>query len=189
MEDRIKEYERAKEGNVMLKEVDILDAINFVNEAWTNVKSSTIINCWRKTKILPNTEEVVNLNQISSVEISELQNSIDVLNLKDPITAERFIYIDDEVPIQELTEEEIVKAVGPNPEVDNSDEEEEVETIVISDKEALNSLEKVIQYLKSPPDDFTISYQELKSINSLKSKIHKRVQDNTKQLTLDRFIS
>ena len=52
----------------------------------------------------------------------------DGLNLQDPITAERFIYIDDEVPIQELTEEEIVKAVGPNPEVDNSDEEEEVET-------------------------------------------------------------
>ena len=40
-----------------VKEVDILDAMNFVNEAWTNVKSSTIINCWRKKKILPNTEE------------------------------------------------------------------------------------------------------------------------------------
>nr|CAG8574145.1 6285_t:CDS:10 [Entrophospora candida] len=61
----------------------------------------------------------------------------------------------------------------PNPEVDDSDEEEEVEMMVISDKEALNSLEKVIQYLKNPPDNF--SYQELKMINSLKSKIHKHV--------------
>ncbi|CAJ0905354.1 11203_t:CDS:2 [Entrophospora sp. SA101] len=40
--------------------------------------------------------------------------------------------------------------VEPNLEVDDSDEEE---MMVISDKEALNSLEKVIQYLKN-----TISY-------------------------------
>ncbi|CAJ0906089.1 10684_t:CDS:1, partial [Entrophospora sp. SA101] len=131
----------------------------------------------------------INLNQISSVEISELQNSIDALNLEDPITADRFIYIDDEAPIQELTDEEIIRAVEPNPEVDDSDNEEEVETVVISDKEALNNLEKVIQYLKNPPDNFTISYQELKMINNLKSKIHKHVRDNAKQLTLDSFIS
>jgi len=111
------------------------------------------------------------------------------LNLKDPIAADRFIYIDDEAPIQELTDEEIIRAVEPNPEVDDSDKEEEVETMVISDKEALNNLEKVIQYLKNPPDNFTISYHELKMINNLKSKIHKHVQDNAKQLTLDNFIS
>ncbi|CAJ0829991.1 3169_t:CDS:1, partial [Entrophospora sp. SA101] len=75
----------------------------------------------------------------------------------------------------------------PNPKVDDSDEVEEVEMMVISDKEALNSLEKVIQYLKNPPYNFTISYQELKMINSLKLKIHKRVQDNAKQLMLDSF--
>nr|CAG8500918.1 2272_t:CDS:2 [Entrophospora candida] len=60
---------------------------NHIPASWTNVKSSMIVNCWRKTKILPNAEEAINLNQISSVEISELQNSIDALNLKDPITA------------------------------------------------------------------------------------------------------
>jgi len=54
VDNRIKEYENVKE-NMGVKEVDILDAINFVNEAWTNVKPSMIINCWRKTKILPNT--------------------------------------------------------------------------------------------------------------------------------------
>ena len=42
---------------------------------------------------------------------------------------------------------------------------------------------------KKPPDNFTISYQELKAINSLKSKIHKQVQDNAKQLMLDDFVS
>ncbi|CAH1768361.1 5960_t:CDS:1, partial [Entrophospora sp. SA101] len=61
----------------------------------------------------------INLNQISSTEISELQNSIDVLNLKDPITAERFICIDDKAPMQVLTDEEIIRAVESNPEVDD----------------------------------------------------------------------
>ncbi|CAJ0878264.1 8735_t:CDS:2 [Entrophospora sp. SA101] len=37
--------------------------------------------------------------------------------------------IEDEVSVQELTDEEIVRAVEPNPEVDNSDEVEEVETV------------------------------------------------------------
>ena len=112
-----------------------------------------------------------------------------MLNLKEPITAECFICVDDEEPIQELTDEEIIRVVEPNLEADDCDEGEEVEMVVISDKEALNSLEKVIQYIKNPPDNFTISYQELKTINSLKSKIHKQVWDNAKQLTLDDFVS
>ncbi|CAH1762808.1 8456_t:CDS:1, partial [Entrophospora sp. SA101] len=98
---------------------------------------------------------------ISSTEISELQNSIDALNLKDPITAECFICNDDKAPTQEPTDEEIIRAVDSSPEVDDSDEEEEVEMMVISDKEANN---------------FTISYQELKMINGLKSKIHKHIR-------------
>ncbi|CAJ0837580.1 12024_t:CDS:2 [Entrophospora sp. SA101] len=32
---------------------------------------------------------------------------------------------------KELADEEIVRAVGPNPEVDNSDEEKEVETVSV----------------------------------------------------------
>ncbi|CAJ0650167.1 2279_t:CDS:2, partial [Entrophospora sp. SA101] len=32
VENRIKEYENAKEENVKIKEVDILDAINFKNK-------------------------------------------------------------------------------------------------------------------------------------------------------------
>ncbi|CAH1771400.1 14872_t:CDS:1, partial [Entrophospora sp. SA101] len=84
----------------------------------------------------------INLNQISSTEISELQNSISALNLKDPITAERFICIDDKAPMQVLIDEKIIRAAESNPEVDDSDEEEEAEMMVISDKEALNNLEK-----------------------------------------------
>ncbi|CAH1758953.1 9830_t:CDS:2 [Entrophospora sp. SA101] len=49
--------------------------------------------------------------------------------MQDLTTTGRFIYIDDEVPLQELTDEEIIRAVKPNLEVNNSDEEEEAEMV------------------------------------------------------------
>ncbi|CAJ0834799.1 4589_t:CDS:2 [Entrophospora sp. SA101] len=51
------------------------------------------------------------------------------MEMIDLTTTGRFIYIDDEVPLQELTDEEIIRAVKPNLEVNNSDEEEEAEMV------------------------------------------------------------
>ena len=64
-----------------------------------------------------------------------------------------------------------------------------MEINIITNKEALNSLEKVVQYFKNPPDNISINYTELKVLNVLKSKINKQIQDNAKQYTLDNFLS
>ena len=64
-----------------------------------------------------------------------------------------------------------------------------MEINIIINKEALNSLEKVVQYFKNPPDNISINYTELKVLNVLKSKINKQIQDNAKQSTLDNFLS
>ncbi|PKC54012.1 hypothetical protein RhiirA1_478142, partial [Rhizophagus irregularis] len=53
---------------------------------------------------------------------------------------------------------------------------------------ALSSLEKVVQYFKNPPDNILVDYTELKTLNALKSKINKQIQDNIKQTTLDSFM-
>ncbi|GBC35801.2 tigger transposable element-derived protein 6-like [Rhizophagus irregularis DAOM 181602=DAOM 197198] len=98
----------------------------------------------------------------------ELQEMIDKLNLQDPITAERFIHIDDEIPIELLFDEEIIAAIISRPENDDIEEDDELETNIssISNKEAL----------------------KLKTLNALKSKINKQIQDNIKQTTLDSFM-
>ncbi|CAB4490048.1 unnamed protein product [Rhizophagus irregularis] len=119
----------------------------------------------------------------------ELQDIINELNLQDPITAKEFICIDDEIPIESLSDKEIIDAVISNPENNNTEEDEESEINIITNKEALNSLEKVILYFKNPPDDITINYTELKSLNILKSKINKKIQDNVKQFTLDSYMN
>ena len=64
-----------------------------------------------------------------------------------------------------------------------------MEINIITNKEALSSLEKVVQYFKNPPDNISINYTELKVLNVLKSKINKQIQDNAKQSTLDNFLS
>ena len=75
----------------------------------------------------------------------ELQGMIDELMIQDLITAEEFIHIDDEVQIELLIDEEIIAAVISNPENDNLPEKnEESEINIITNKEALNSLEQVI---------------------------------------------
>ena len=59
---------------------------------------------------------------------------------------------------------------------EKNDIEEEVESAeinIITNKEALNSLERVIQYFKNPPDNVLINYTELKVLNALKSKINR----------------
>ncbi|CAB5131284.1 unnamed protein product [Rhizophagus irregularis] len=115
---------------------------------------------------------------------------IDKLNLQDPITAERFIHIDDEIPIELLSDEEIIAAIISRSENDDIEEDDELETNIssISNKEALSSLEKVVQYFKNPPDNILVDYTELKTLNALKSKINKQIQDNIKQTTLDSFM-
>ncbi|CAB4486857.1 unnamed protein product [Rhizophagus irregularis] len=151
-------YDLAQKSSSNVTPVDILDAITFVSEAWNIVKS-------------------------------KLQEMIDELNLQDSITAERFIHIDDEILIELLSDEEIIAAIISRPENDDIEEDDESETnISISNKEALSSLEKVVQYFKNPPDNILVDYTELKTLNALKSKINKQIQDNAKQTTLDSFM-
>ncbi|GBC36164.2 tigger transposable element-derived protein 6-like [Rhizophagus irregularis DAOM 181602=DAOM 197198] len=204
--NRVETYDLAQESSSDVTPVDILDAITFVSKAWNIVKSSTIEHCWEKTGILPDfkgnnpEENDSDWNQDINDDINritlELQEMIDELNLQDPITAiheteiaERFIHIDDEIPIELLSDEEIIAAIISRPENDDIEEDDELETnISISNKEALSSLEKVVQYFKNLPDNILVDYTELKTLYALKSKINKQIQDNAKQTTLDSFM-
>ncbi|CAI2186692.1 6456_t:CDS:2 [Funneliformis geosporum] len=105
------------------------------------------------------------------------------------ITAERFIHIDNEIPIEELSDEEIIAAIILSSEKDNSiEEDDKLKINIITDKEILNSLERVVQYFKNSPNNISVNYIELKVLGTLKLKINKYIQDNAKQSTLDNFM-
>ncbi|POG57583.1 hypothetical protein GLOIN_2v1791629 [Rhizophagus irregularis DAOM 181602=DAOM 197198] len=133
--------------------IDIFNAITFASEVKIAGKTRGF---WQVSE-MPNSETlpklyeslIKNLNDDINKITLELQDIINELNLQNPITAKEFICINDEIPIESLSDKKIIDA-------------------------ALNSLEKVILYFKNPPDDITINYTELKSLNILKSKINNK---------------
>ena len=105
--NRVEAYDMAQEDNSDIAPIDILDAITFTDRAWKNVSSSTIRNCWKKTNILPDEQDSDQDTIMGDVDddieiddvVSLLQENINKLNLEDPVDAETFICIDDEIPI------------------------------------------------------------------------------------------
>uniref|UniRef100_U9SL91 Uncharacterized protein n=1 Tax=Rhizophagus irregularis (strain DAOM 181602 / DAOM 197198 / MUCL 43194) TaxID=747089 RepID=U9SL91_RHIID len=66
------------------------------------------------------------------------------------------------------------EAVILNVENDDAEDDETPEEInvITNTREALKSLEKVIKYFKNLPDNITTNYTELKTFNTLRSKIN-----------------
>ena len=68
---------------------------------------------------------------------------------------------------------EIYYTISNSEKNDIEEEMESAEINIITNKESLNSLERVIQYIKNPPDNVLVNYMELKVLNALKSKINR----------------
>lgn len=102
------------------------------------------------------------------------------MNLEDPLNAETFIHINDEIPVEELTDDQIIEAVIEEAVTEsNSSEEEEEEKPVISNRDAFDSIEKIIQYCKNPPDNFNVKMEELQAFNSVKEEINRLIWEST----------
>src|SRR6185369_7762781 len=69
--------------------------------------------------------------------------------------------IDDEIPIEELTNDQIIETVTQKTvtESSNPEEGEEIQLALISNREASDSIEKIIKYCKNPPDNFNIKME------------------------------
>jgi hypothetical protein len=157
------------------KPIDIKKAIKYVAKAWENVTSTTIINCWKKTGILPLEETSINyeienstniVNEISNREISDINNLINQLSFTMPLEAEEYIMFDDfQINNEMVTEEEIIASFNPAEEVviENN-------TIPkVSTKDAVNAFETVFNFLQQ--GDLEIDYKEFKAFKSLKRKV------------------
>ena len=63
-----KGYEEKKN----VEEIDVKQAIYFIREAWREVSKETIQNCWRKTEITKNEEDI---SQVIAAIIEEEQKN------------------------------------------------------------------------------------------------------------------
>ena len=140
----------------------------------------TIQNCQLKADILPNDDDD-NDNDENSTNIQielkrlrklkEVQVLIDKLIFYDPLTAKEFVQFDkSETTGEMISDDEIVKAVLPEPnELENEEEEDPLPTI--THNEAIEAYDKVILYLDQRKEVFNVNKKELKLIKKLKKKL------------------
>lgn len=172
------------------KEIDIGKAIKFVSEAWKNVTSITISNCWMKTGIIPlDYEEQVGdattlIQNVIHDQRDEIDNLIDRLNFSSALTAEEYISIDDDNINEMPTEEEIL----------SSFEQVEEEVVIsgitfpnVSINEAVKAFETAFNFLEQ--NDVEADYNELKAFKSLKKKIESYRIQNASQTTINSFFN
>lgn len=197
LQKKIRDYEKERNGEQPEK-ITIKDAIKFTAEAWERVTSQTIINCWKKTGILPdvdnNSNETENttsiLNSLNVEEVNDLQNLIDKLVPTNPISASEYITIDDTEKDHEIDidEQEIILMITQNEQ--NQEEEEVIEEFpLVSNKEALLAIEKLNKYIDQQSEKLQLSNNEIKPLKSLKRKIKKIEFDSNQQSTLDTFFN
>src|SRR6266496_6207765 len=93
--------------------IDVLQAIRFIIQAWDEVNSEIISNCWHHTKILPdanvdfrNTSEDIHQNE--NLVLRDLADSLQALNLPYPIQAEEFLNIPEEDVVYEVLKDDQV---------------------------------------------------------------------------------
>jgi hypothetical protein len=136
-----------------------------------------------------NSEE---LNNELFNELYDVQRLIDHLEFENPMAAQDFITVDDNIITEVFTDEEIIQTVRPtqnNKENDNNDEDDEVEPIQpISVTIALYSLDNILSFLSNPPNEFTVDLKTITTIRSLRSQVSLYNFNNKKQVNLEQFI-
>ena len=188
MQKKIRDYEEERNGEQPEK-ITIKDAIKFTAKAWKRVTSQTIINCWKKTGILPDVDNGIEnstsiLGSLNVEELNNLQNLIDELAFTNPISASEYIEIEktnDEN--EEINLQDIILIINLTEEDQNQEESSPV-----TNKEALSAIKTLDIYIEQQSEKLQLSENEFKLLKSLKRKIKKIDFDSYQQSTLDNFL-
>ena len=148
-----------------ISRLNIKEAINLCSEAWRNVTTQTIVNCWRKTEIVPLIEWNWQPDVQEYTENPGLETDIEQLISDFPAdsmqvtAANHYIHLDDTIETEEVVidEEEIIEEILQKSNSEGSDIE--IEKIRHWSKTRLNSYKnKTCQDCKVYCDVFKIEY-------------------------------
>ncbi|CAJ0921219.1 14144_t:CDS:2 [Entrophospora sp. SA101] len=135
------------EDNEQVAKLNVLEAILFIKTAWRDdVTINTIANCWKHTGIIKfdNNEET---EQEGDEIIPDIEKNITAL--RTPMRTEDFLNPVEENEIEEPVDEETIVQLIQEEVNENQNEEDDEgnELPVISAKEGLEALEKVMTFL------------------------------------------
>ncbi|CAG8746095.1 18514_t:CDS:1, partial [Acaulospora morrowiae] len=119
-------------------------------------------------------------------DIESIQLLIDKLDFKEPMMAEEYINVDDNVMTGGgLTDEEIVEMVCPsNKEFKEVNNEITVRPIVLV-KEVLGDVSNAIEFLINPLEDFTSDVKMILELRKVQSQLWTYYMSKKKQSTID----
>ena len=158
--------------------------------AWDKVTANTIKNCWIKTGILPSSDDdaeiiLSKLEENSRRDNCQIQRSIDTLLGDDNnVSASDFLSIDDNIlsiEYEESTDQEIVDCVlGKDTEVEAD------EIIGVTNKEAIECLEKLQNYLVQE-NNTSISFEWIRQLDNIKNNILNNIMSKKVQTQLEQY--
>ncbi|CAG8684425.1 13868_t:CDS:2, partial [Funneliformis mosseae] len=112
----------------------------------------------------------LDLERVDELSLYNIQKLIDRLEFEDPMVAQEFAIIDDNIILETLTDEDIIQSVQPTQ--NNNEKNEEIVPIQpISSMTALSALDNILSFLTNPPDGFAVELKNLMEIRSLRSQI------------------
>ena len=133
------------------KRINIKEVINYVAEAWNRVTEETVLNCWRKTGILPSLsdEDRDDASQIQQeemdIEEADIDQMIKELDMDNPLAFSLANALTDffqeleEIPTENILDEnDIIRLIQEETYDQNSDSEKE--EILVSSNDAFKSL-------------------------------------------------
>ena len=119
---------------------------------------------------------------------ANIQHLIDQLPISNPLTADQFIQIDNELDHQRIpTDEEIIEMVKHPDEPDGPEEPEEQFSIVKTG-EAVHGVDVITNYIRQQNQEFVITHEEFKTLLNIKKKILFHSINAKRQGTLDSFL-
>ncbi|GBC12797.1 tigger transposable element-derived protein 4-like [Rhizophagus irregularis DAOM 181602=DAOM 197198] len=198
LQNQINAYDDVQDGIVEeLADYTIYDALQNAAEAWSMVTSQTISNCWKKTGILPQSDEFEEfsddndsvLSDSFDIEINELEVLISQFPKSD-FNAYEYLHIEDEILEGGLTDHEIVDTIrNANREEENVVDEIELTHIMekISPTEVEKAIDKTIRFLYEQGPEFGEVNEELKILRRLHKKVKVLIVKNLKQIDLHYF--
>jgi len=183
--------------------INVKEAMEYVAQAWNSVKAETIINCWRKTGILPtiNDDDDIQqalvaqektgqkdqegieflLQQVSSIEtisdksLGEMNQYLEIIDLTVPTE-------------QPLTDTEIIRLIldEEHERVELNDNESDEEHSVISMQEGLNSLKTWMQYFEEQESE-EFDMKEMKIFRKYKGIMQRKFIESKTQKNITNF--
>ncbi|CAG8852302.1 21307_t:CDS:2, partial [Gigaspora margarita] len=164
------QYESEKDDKM-----DVLTAIKFIVRGWREVSSETIKNCFQYTGILPlvqdNDKEPTANNDNDIME--ELYRNIKLFNFQNIIDFEKYIdYLEKKIEPQQ---------------VKSNKENDSVEMLQITHKEALDAIHQIELYLMQQDLNYVVQTKHDVALSKLYELVRKLQNASFKQLSIETF--